>query len=91
LAQVLPKRCLLPGRTAVSAHLITLTGLDIEQACELSGLSRSRLHILLKKHQIITLSLDSPAEQDSCLAGILLGRQDISCVTGNVLPAGFLA
>jgi transcriptional regulator of acetoin/glycerol metabolism len=35
-------------------NLVTLTGRNIEQACELSGLSRSRLYTLLKKHQIIT-------------------------------------
>jgi two-component system NtrC family response regulator len=36
------------------SNLITLTGRNIEQACELSGLSRSRLYTLLKKHQITT-------------------------------------
>jgi len=35
-------------------NLINLTGRDMEQACELSGLSRSRLYTLLKKHQIAT-------------------------------------
>jgi two-component system, NtrC family, response regulator len=35
-------------------NLVTLTGRNIEQACELSGLSRSRLYTLLKKHQIIS-------------------------------------
>ena len=34
-------------------NLVTLTGRNIEQACELSGLSRSRLYSLLKKHQIV--------------------------------------
>lgn len=32
--------------------LVGLTGRNIRKACELSGLSRSRLYTLLKKHQI---------------------------------------
>lgn len=34
--------------------LVTLTGHNIRKACELSGLSRSRLYTLLKKYQITT-------------------------------------
>lgn len=33
-------------------NLINLTGRNIRKACELSGLSRSRLYTLLKKYQI---------------------------------------
>ena len=33
-------------------NLINLTGHNIRKACELSGLSRSRLYTLLKKYQI---------------------------------------
>jgi DNA-binding NtrC family response regulator len=33
-------------------NLISLTGRNIRKACELSGLSRSRLYTLLKKYQI---------------------------------------
>lgn len=33
-------------------NLINLTGHNIRQACELSGLSRSRLYTLLKKYQL---------------------------------------
>lgn len=33
-------------------HLISLTGHNIRKACEMSGLSRSRLYTLLKKYQI---------------------------------------
>lgn len=33
-------------------YLINLTGHNIRRACELSGLSRSRLYTLLKKYQI---------------------------------------
>jgi transcriptional regulator of acetoin/glycerol metabolism len=33
-------------------NLISLTGRNIRSACELSGLSRSRLYTLLKKYQI---------------------------------------
>ncbi len=32
--------------------LVNLTGRNIHKACELSGLSRSRLYTLLKKYQI---------------------------------------
>jgi two-component system, NtrC family, response regulator len=32
--------------------LLEITGRDIKQACKISGLSRSRLYTLLKKHQI---------------------------------------
>lgn len=34
--------------------LVILTGHNIRKACELSGLSRSRLYTLLKKYQITT-------------------------------------
>ena len=33
-------------------NLVGLTGRNIRKACELSGLSRSRLYTLLKKYQI---------------------------------------
>ena len=33
-------------------NLLSLTGHNIRKACELSGLSRSRLYTLLKKYQI---------------------------------------
>jgi transcriptional regulator of acetoin/glycerol metabolism len=33
-------------------NLVSLTGRNIRKACELSGLSRSRLYTLLKKYQI---------------------------------------
>jgi transcriptional regulator of acetoin/glycerol metabolism len=33
-------------------NLVSLTGHNIHKACELSGLSRSRLYTLLKKYQI---------------------------------------
>ena len=33
-------------------NLVNLTGHNIRKACELSGLSRSRLYTLLKKYQI---------------------------------------
>lgn len=33
--------------------LVSLTGRNIRKACELSGLSRSRLYTLLKKYQIV--------------------------------------
>jgi transcriptional regulator of acetoin/glycerol metabolism len=33
-------------------NLVTLTGRNIRKACELSGLSRSRLYTLLRKYQI---------------------------------------
>lgn len=33
-------------------NLVNLTGRNIRKACELSGLSRSRLYTLLKKYQI---------------------------------------
>lgn len=35
-------------------RLVSLTGHNIRRACELSGLSRSRLYTLLKKYQITT-------------------------------------
>jgi DNA-binding NtrC family response regulator len=34
-------------------NLISLTGRNIRKACELSGLSRSRLYTLLKKYHIV--------------------------------------
>jgi len=34
-------------------NLVSLTGRNIRKACELSGLSRSRLYTLLKKYQIV--------------------------------------
>jgi transcriptional regulator of acetoin/glycerol metabolism len=34
------------------SNLVSLTGRNIRKACELSGLSRSRLYTLLKKYQI---------------------------------------
>lgn len=43
-------------------RLVSLTGRNIHKACELSGLSRSRLYTLLKKYQI-TPSLYDPCRQ----------------------------
>ena len=40
--------------------LVSLTGRNIRKACELSGLSRSRLYTLLKKYQI------TPPLNDRC-------------------------
>lgn len=37
-------------------NLISLTGRNIHRACQLSGLSRSRLYTLLKKYQIVQTS-----------------------------------
>jgi two-component system NtrC family response regulator len=34
--------------------LMAITSRDIKQACKISGLSRSRLYTLLKKHKIST-------------------------------------
>ena len=34
--------------------LMTITAGDIKKACQLSGLSRTRLYVLLKKHNITT-------------------------------------
>jgi DNA-binding NtrC family response regulator len=42
-------------------NLVSLTGRNIRKACELSGLSRSRLYTLLKKYQI------TPPLNDHCL------------------------
>ena len=35
-------------------NLITITAGDNKKACQLSGLSRTRLYVLLKKHNIST-------------------------------------
>ena len=34
-------------------RLMALTGMDIKEACRISGLSRSRLYALLKRHEIV--------------------------------------
>ena len=34
--------------------LMTITAGDIKKACQLSGLSRTRLYVLLRKHNIAT-------------------------------------
>jgi len=34
--------------------LMTFTASDIQKACQLSGLSRTRLYVLLKKHNLST-------------------------------------
>ena len=39
-------------------NLVSLTGHNIRKACELAGLSRSRLYTLLKKYQISQPSYD---------------------------------
>jgi transcriptional regulator of acetoin/glycerol metabolism len=43
-------------------NLVTLCGHNIQRACQVSGLSRSRLYTLLKKYQITT-SFHTPCHQ----------------------------
>ena len=43
-------------------NLVTLCGHNIQRACQVSGLSRSRLYTLLKKYQI-TSPFHSPCHQ----------------------------
>jgi transcriptional regulator of acetoin/glycerol metabolism len=44
------------------SNLVAVCGHNIQRACQVSGLSRSRLYTLLKKYQITT-SLHSPCHQ----------------------------
>ncbi len=43
-------------------NLASLCGHNIQRACQVSGLSRSRLYTLLKKHQLTT-SFHAPCHQ----------------------------